>query len=538
MLAAQPGVNEVMQRALTCSRGMVTAPHHLAAQSGLAVLRDGGNAVEAMVAAAATIAVVYPHMNSIGGDGFWLISHRGREPVGIDACGRAAGLASIDWYRKQGLAAIPTRGPLAANTVAGAISGWQAALGEARGRLPLARLLDDARTLARDGVPVTQSQVDYTARFLAELAPQPGFATTFLRDGAPPAARSLQRFPALAATFEQLSRAGLDDYYRGELAQSIAASLARLGSPLRASDLASQQASIVAPLSVKLSVGTAYNLPPPTQGLASLLILAIYDRLRAGAAADSFAHVHGLVEATKQAFLVRNRHVTDPDTMQVAAADFLHEDAIARSAQAVDAARARPWPEPAIRGDTIWMGAADRDGCMVSYIQSVYWEFGSGVVLDDSGITWQNRGASFSLDPASHVALAPGRKPFHTLNPALARLDDGREMVYGNMGGDGQPQSQAAIFTRYAMYGHDLQKAVAAPRWLLGRTWGNMSVSLKIEGRTDPAVVAALRSAGHDVELVDDYSDLVGHAGALVREPGGTIIGATDPRSDGGVAGW
>lgn len=527
-----------MQRALTCSRGMVTAPHHLAAQSGLAVLREGGNAVEAMVAAAATIAVVYPHMNSIGGDGFWLISHRGREPVGIDACGRSAALATIDWYREKGLTTIPTRGPLAANTVAGAISGWQAALTEAKGRLPVARLLDDARTLARDGVPVTQSQVGYTTRFLSELAPQPGFAPTFLRDGAPPTARSLQRFPALAATFDRLARAGLDDYYRGELAQSIAGSLTRLGSPVRAADLAQQQASVVTPLSVKLSVGTVYNLPPPTQGLASLLILAIYDRLRAGVSAESFAHVHGLVEATKQAFLIRNRHVTDPDRMTVAPADFLRDEAIARCAQAIDMARARPWPEPAVHADTIWMGAADRDGCMVSYIQSVYWEFGSGVVLEESGINWQNRGASFSLDPASHVALAPGRKPFHTLNPPLARLDDGREMVYGNMGGDGQPQSQAAIFTRHAMYGHDLQQAISAPRWLLGRTWGDMSVSLKLEGRTDPAVVAALRAAGHDVELVDDYSDLVGHAGALVREPGGTIVGATDPRSDGGVAGW
>jgi gamma-glutamyltranspeptidase/glutathione hydrolase len=527
-----------MQRALYASRGMVTAPHHLAAQAGSAVLRDGGNAVEAMVAAAATIAVVYPHMNSIGGDGFWLISRPGEAAVAIDACGRAAGLASIDWYRGQGCAAIPTRGPLAANTVAGAISGWQAALQVCGARLPVARLLEDARAHARDGAPVTQSQADYTGRFMSELAPQPGFAPSFLRDGVPTSARTIQKLPALAATFEQLARAGLDDYYRGELAHANADELARLGSPLRASDFAAQRASVVAPLSGELSVGTAFNLPPPTQGLASLLILAIYDRLRGEAAAESFAHVHGLVEATKQAFLVRNRHIADPDTMKVAAAEFLRDEAIARSAVAIDPARARPWPEPAIRGDTVWMGAADRDGCMVSYIQSVYWEFGSGVVLEGSGVCWQNRGASFSLDPASHVALAPGRKPFHTLNPAFARLADGREMVWGNMGGDGQPQSQAAVFSRYAMYGQDLQQAIAAPRWLLGRTWGNMSVSLKLERRIDPAVVAALERAGHEVEWVDEYSDLVGHAGALVRDRHGVIAGATDPRSDGGVAAW
>jgi gamma-glutamyltranspeptidase/glutathione hydrolase len=151
-------------------------------------------------------------------------------------------------------------------------------------------------------------------------------------------------------------------------------------------------------------------------------------------------------------------------------------------------------------------------------------------------VTWQNRGASFSLDERSHLLIAPGRRPFHTLNPALAQLADGREMVYGNMGGDGQPQSQAAVFSRYAMFGHDLQQAVSAPRWLLGRTWGAMSVSLKLEDRFDASVVAALRAAGHDVDVVEPFSDLMGHAGALVRRPDGVVFGAADPRSDGIVA--
>ena len=525
-----------MLRALTSPRGMVTAPHHLAAQAGAGVLRDGGNAVEAMVAAAATIAVVYPHMNSIGGDGFWLISRLGQAPRGVEACGRAAALATPQWYRQAGHAAIPTRGPLAANTVAGAVSGWKAALELASGKLPLARLLEDAIGYARDGTPVTQSQVNYTQKFRAELEPQPGFAQAFLRDGELPAAHTMQRFPALAATLEQLARRGLDDFYRGEVAHALAAELARLGSPLRIDDLRQHQAALVKPLSTELSVGTVYNLPPPTQGLASLMILALFDRIRAGAAPDSFAHVHGLVEATKQAFLVRNRHVCDPSAMTVYAADFLREEALAERARAIDTQRARVWPEPAIKGDTVWMGAIDSEGCAVSYIQSVYWEFGSGVVLGETGINWQNRGASFSLDPSSHLVIAPGRKPFHTLNPALARLTDGREMVYGNMGGDGQPQSQAAVFSRYAMFGQDLQQAVTAPRWLLGRTWGQMSVGLKLESRFDPALVDALRNAGHEIEMVEPYSDFVGHAGALVRHPNGVIAGAADPRSDGAVA--
>jgi gamma-glutamyltranspeptidase/glutathione hydrolase len=199
-------------------------------------------------------------------------------------------------------------------------------------------------------------------------------------------------------------------------------------------------------------------------------------------------------------------------------------------------AKALPWPERSIPGDTIWMGTADAQGRMVSYIQSVYWEFGSGVVLSDTGIAWQNRGSSFSLDPASHLVLAPHKKPFHTLNPAHARFDDGRHMVYGNMGGDGQPQSQSAVFSRYAFYGQTLQQAVSAPRWLLGKTWGQETTTLKFENRFDPQVMQTLSAAGHDVEILGDYSDTMGHAGAIVRQTDGLYSGAADPRSDGLVA--
>jgi gamma-glutamyltranspeptidase/glutathione hydrolase len=184
------------------------------------------------------------------------------------------------------------------------------------------------------------------------------------------------------------------------------------------------------------------------------------------------------------------------------------------------------------------MGAVDAQGRAVSFIQSVYWEFGSGVVLSDTGVTWQNRGSSFSLDPRALNALEPGRKPFHTLNPSLAHFDDGRVMPYGTMGGEGQPQTQAAVFTRYARFGQSLQQAITAPRWLLGRTWGDVSTSLKLESRFDPALIQALKDAGHQVELLPQaFSDTMGHAGALVRHPDGLIEGAADPRSDGSVAG-
>jgi oxamate amidohydrolase len=541
-----------MRQTLTSPRGMVTAPHHLAANSACAVLREGGNAIEAMVAAAATIAVVYPHMNSIGGDGFWIISEPGRTPVAIDACGRAAGAATPAFYAERGhTKTLPGRGPLAANTVAGAISGWSEALRHSQrlgGRLPVSRLLQDAIWYSREGAPVTQSQVNFTTKFLTELGQLPGFAGQFLEAAGPdtrvPAVDTLKRYPALARTLQTLSDKGLDDYYQGSIALAIAAEHQRLGGPLRLADLQAHKAQTVQPLSVKLTGATLYNMTPPTQGLASLMILAIFDRLRLRhgiAKADGLPYLHAIVEATKQAFKVRNRHIADPATMAargVGPEQFLSDAFIDNCVQAVDMHAALPWPEPPIHGDTIWMGTADSAGRMVSYIQSVYWEFGSGVVLTDTGIAWQNRGSSFQLDPRSHLLLAPHKQPFHTLNPAHARFDDGRHMVYGNMGGDGQPQSQSAVFSRYALFGQPLQQAVSAPRWLLGKTWGQESTTLKFENRFDPAVLAQLKAMGHDVEVLPDYSDTMGHAGAIVRQSDGLYLGAADPRSDGVIAAY
>ena len=521
-------------------RGMVVAPHHLAAQAGLSVLRDGGNAIEAMVAAAATIAVVYPHMNGLGGDGFWLISEPGGAHVGIDACGRSAALASMDFYRARAEAAVPARGPLAANTVAGAVSGWALALevsARRGGRMPLERLLSDAIWYARQGAPVTGSQARFTGRFLEELRAQPGFAGQFLDGDAPVAAGKMQRLPALAHALERMSKAGLDDFYRGELGAYLADELTRLGSPLRREDFERHHADVVEPLKLGLECGTVYNLPAPTQGLASLLILGIFERLKC-AQAEGYEHVHGLVEATKQAFIVRNREIADPAVMTGSQTGYLSDESLDRMAREIDPRRAMPWPAPPAMGGTVWLGACDGDGVMVSYIQSVYWEFGSGVVLPEAGITWQNRGSSFVLDPKARLALAPRRKPFHTLNPACATLRDGRRMVYGTMGGDGQPQTQAAVFTRYAMFGQPLQRAISAPRWLLGRTWGEESVTLKLERRAGTELAEALAAAGHAVELVDDWGDIMGHAGAVTRDAQGAIIGAADPRSDGVAAGW
>ena len=521
--------------------GIAVAPHAAAAEAATHILREGGNAIEAMVAAAATIAVVYPHMTAIGGDAFWLIHDPGKSPIAIDASGAAGQNATLDFYKRHQVDAIPMRGPLAANTVAGTVSGWDAALEVSkswRGKMPLSMLLADAIGRAREGIVVTQSQVNSTTAKLSELKPVPGFAEGFLADGVVPGAGSRFALPRLATTLEYLAKAGLRDFYRGDISQSIAKDLADLGSPLSREDLREHEALYREPLVITHSLGHVYNMTPPTQGVVSLLILAILDKLGLkGLDPLGADYVHLCVEATKQAFAIRDKYVTDPSHMKVHAQSLLDEDIVTALAMKVKRDRAAPWGKNSQPGDTVWMGAIDKEGRAVSFIQSIYHEFGSGIVLRESGVNWQNRGASFSLDPNALLVLKPRKKPFHTLNPAMALFNDGRVMPYGTMGGDGQPQTQCAVFTRIGVFGMSPREAISAPRWLLGRTWGNASDTLKLESRFDAAVFETLRARGHEVEQLGEFDESVGHAGALIRAKDGALSGGFDPRSDGAVVG-
>jgi gamma-glutamyltranspeptidase/glutathione hydrolase len=519
-------------------QGVVCAPHAATVEAGRAVLAEGGNALEAMVAMAASIAVTYPHMNGIGGDSFWLV----REPSGrvraLMAAGRAGEHARLELYREYD--AIPARGPLAALTVPGAISGWILALvaAEALGaKLPLDVLLGHAIRQAAEGTPMSRSLAGLTAAVAGELKTVPGFAPVFLLDGKAPPLGHVLRQSALAATLEHLAHAGLGDFYRGDVAREVAADLERVGSPVTRADLARHQATVAEPLSTTIEAGTLYNTPPPTQGLASLMILAMFDRLRVKEA-ESFDHVHGLIEAAKRALRVRDRAISDPERMLQPPERFLANAFLDEEAAAIDRRKASPWQTAQGQGDTIWMGAADASGLVVSYIQSLYWEFGSGVVLPRTGVLMQNRGTSFSLDPKALNVLQPGRLPPHTLNPALAVLRDGRIIAYGTMGGDAQPQIQAALFTRHVLYRQPLEHALDRPRWFVGRTWGSAHGSVMLEGRFDGNLIDRLMSAGHDVNVMSEpYAGTMGHAGAVVLHPNGTLEGAHDPRADGGAAG-
>lgn len=519
-----------------------TAPHSAATEAGTKILQQGGTAIEAMVAAAATIAVVYPHMNGLGGDGFWLISEPGKKPIAIDASGVAANGATTEFY--QGHDAIPSRGGKAALTMAGAVSGWDKALqishtwssNNSKDNLPedslsLSALLSDAISHARGGIEVTQSLEDASKKTHSDLSDLLGFET-FLNQGNVLKKGTILGLSKLGDTLEALSQRGLQDFYHGEIAASLAADLEHAGSPIQLEDFAQYSAQIVTPLEVRTQAGTLYNLPAPTQGIASLIILALYDQLRSQVETDVDS-VHLLIEATKQAFIARNQYVTDSSRLDIDLSSLLSEESLDAMLKQISNEAAQPWPHVAKQGDTIWMGACDAQGRMVSYIQSLYWEFGSGIVSPSTGIVWNNRGSSFTLEEGSLQQLAPKLKPFHTLNPAFAELSDGRRMSYGTMGGEGQPQTQAALFSRYVYHSKSLSQAISEGRWLLGRTWGDQSHNLKLESDIANEMGDALKARGHDLVTVPACNELMGHAGAVVCHADGTTSAATDPRSDG-----
>lgn len=512
-----------------------SAPHREASNIGLKVLEEGGNAVDAMVAAAAAISVLYPHMSSLAGDGFWLIHEPGHAPIAIDACGTAAELASPDYYRDQGfIDAIPSRGAQSALTMAGTLSGWQRArelIGETRHLKPLNELLAPAAALAREGVAVTESLAAASRKVASDLRAETEYQRLFTRNGEPLAAGEILTNPELATFLERLAKEGLESFYQGDVAGDIAQSLESMGSPLRRSDFETYHAKLVTPLSITTRFGECYNLPAPTQGLASLIILALYDRLYQDDWSEA-QKIHTLVEASKQAFLIRDREITDPRYMRQLGQLWLAEQTLDELAGRISDT-ASPWPRIAEHGDTVWMGCVDRRGTMVSFIQSLYWEFGSGVVIPGTGLVWNNRGLSFRLDPDHHNALRPGARPLHTLNPAMALFKDGRRMAYGSMGGEGQPQTQAALLTRYWYDGLSLDEAISRGRWLLGRTWGETDDDLKLEADLADWVGDELARMGHRTRTVPSHSEMMGHAGAVVALNGGPVTAASDPRSDG-----
>ena len=524
-------------------RGVIAAPHRRAAEAGLTILERGGNALDAAVAAAATIAVVYPHMNGIGGDSFWLIHDaHARRLRALAAAGRSAATATLETYHTRFGAVMPTRGGAAALTVPGTVSGWGEAHRFSRTELGSSiswdTLLGAAIVHARDGIEPSagQRRVTAAAAALFQVDVPPEVRATFW----PlfhPERLAAPRFVQLdlARTLEEIAGAGAEAFYRGPLAKRIAAGAA-VGSPLTAADLADHHAQWVEPLRLPYRGGEAASFPPPTQGFAALAILGMLERFDM-AAVDDPDHIHLVVEATKLALADRDRSLTDPEHAPVPVTDCLDPERLAAQARRIARDVAAPVTARAATGDTIAIVAADADGNAVSVIQSVYHEFGAAVVAGDTGVLLQNRGAFFSLDPRHPNRLAPRKRTAHTLIPSMYLVDGAPRFVYGTMGGDGQPQTQAALVTRLVDRGLGPQAAVEAPRWLFGRTWGEESTSLRLEARFAKPVAASLRARGHDVVVVDGWSDLMGHAHVIRIDDDGLRAGS-DPRADGAALGW
>jgi gamma-glutamyltranspeptidase/glutathione hydrolase len=519
-------------------RGVAAAPHALAAATARDVLRAGGNALDAAVAGVADIAVVYPHMNGIGGDSFWLIFDGRRGAVlALNAAGGAAGAAEIATYRARFGDRIPTRGGPAALTVPGTVAGWwemhRYSAEQLGSTVKWRALLAPAIAHAREGVPLSEGQ-----RRTAATAP------ALFDDGAPSEVRStlwpiyhpsrLERGHLvqrdLAASLTAIADGGAAEFYGGGLGRRVAEAAAAAGSPLRLEDFTRYRADWVEPLRIPYRDGIAVSFPPPTQGFAALAILGMLDHFDVASLSED-AFVHLIVEATKLAFEDRDRFLADPTFVDVPVARCLDADYLRRRAGLVDPERARPVGSPPQRGDTIALVTADDQGHAVCVIQSLYHEYGSGVVASGTGIILQNRGAFFSLDPAHPNALAPGKRTAHTLVPSMYLVGGRPRYAYGTMGGEGQPQTQAALVTRLVDRGYGLQAAVEAPRWLFGRTWGDETRALRLERRFDASVAASLQRRGHDVVVVEAWSDVMGHAQAV--EVGAELGAASDPRADG-----
>lgn len=533
-------------------KGMVTTPHYLASQAALKVLHNGGNAVEATIAAASVLAVVYPHMNSVGGDNFWLIYNaKTKEVKALNSSGRAGEKATIDFYKQQGFEKIPARGALSANTVPGAVAGWgevhRYAEKEMGNGLTWQELLEPAIGYARDGYPVTESQHYWTTVNLEEDAEFRAlhrfdeFARIFLHNGKAPKVGAIFKQPDLADTLAYIAENGARSFYEGEIAEKIVEDLERLGGILTIDDLKAHKSDWVEPLSVDYRGYKAYNLPPNTQGFASLSILNILNHLNLREIEEgSPEYYHILVEAVKLAFIDRDQYLTDPDFAEIPLDDLLsaeHGKELANQLkQNLQARKLQPLDA---KGDTVWFGVVDREGNAVSCIQSIYHEFGSAIIPRGTGVILQNRGSFFSLDENHVNCLAPRKRTFHTLNPAML-LKNGRPvLVYGTMGGEGQPQTQAMLVTRIIDYGMNVQEAIEAPRFLYGRTWGASSNTLKLEGRIPPMVQSKLQDWGHDIEVLPDFTDTMGHAGAIwIDHETNVKFGGADPRGDGAAIGY
>ncbi|MBM4183326.1 MAG: gamma-glutamyltransferase [Gemmatimonadetes bacterium] len=511
--------------------GVVATSQPLATGAGLHVLESGGTAADAIVAAAAVLNVTEPYMTGIGGDAFALVwSAAERRLVGLDASGRSGSLVDVDGLVAAGARGVPSTGARSV-TVPGALAGWQALL-ERFGRMSLAQALEPAIRIAEEGFPVTPIIARDWAGMVDLLRADAGARATYLAGGRSPTAGAWFRNPDLARSLRAIADAGPSALYGGELGSRVVAGLRELGGWLTLDDLAGHEVRWVDPLSVTYRGYTLHELPPAGQGIAALQMLGMLESVDVAAMGhNSAAYLHTLIEAKKLAFADLAAHVADPACMAVPPAALLDAGYLIGRSKSIDARRAADRPEPgrfATHSETVYLAAADAEGNMVSFINSISGYFGSGVVVPGTGFALQNRGAGFTLEHGHPNRLAPKKRPFHTIIPAFVTRDGEPWLAFGVMGGPMQPQGHAQVLLNMLEFGMDVQQAIEAPRF---RHLDGRSVAIE---RLDPNVARELGARGH--ELVPPEHTTFGGAQAVLRLSRGWGAGS-DPRKDGMAAG-
>src|SRR5689334_18758205 len=495
-------------------RGMVACPHSLASSAGVSALRAGGSAVDAAIAAASVLGVLYPHMCGIGGDAFWLVyDAKTRKVSYLDGGGRAAKGATLD--RFSGRSEIPFRGLAPATlTTPGAVASFCEAHGRF-GRLPLKRLLQDAIQLARDGFPVTARVANWIAQTAHEFDPA---TAAIFRAGAPRLVNA-----RLADTLEAIAARGRAGFYEGEVAKG----LAKLGGFFTAEDLAAQRAHWAEPIRGTYRGVTIVETPPPTQGFSVLEMLNLVEPLDLGPFQGP-DHVHALVQAKQIAYHDRDHRLADPRFADVPVEQLISKAYADKRRALLDLKRALPWDQvphdDRMKSDTVYVAAVDAEGNAASLIFSLYGVFGSCVTSPETGVVLQNRSAYFSLDPKHPNRLEPGKTPLHTLIASLAFKGERLWAALGCMGADGQPQIHLQAYVAMIDYGRDVQQALAAPRWLSGRfALGEPRDTLHLEARFPRETLDALARRGHRLDRWGDWNELAGHAHGITVADDGTL---------------
>src|SRR5450759_1623255 len=525
------------------SRGMVACANYFATQAGLRILMQGGNAIDAAIAANATMTVVYPSTCSAGGDIFMLIWHeKSQRLYALNGSGRAPRGMRPEYFAAQGMQSIPERGPLAIN-VPGAVDGWFAAL-DRFGSLPAETVLASAIEYAQDGVPVTAKLGGWLAKAELLLKRWDSSANIFLADKRPARTGELLRQPQLARTYRTLAKEGRDAFYNGPLAQSITDYVQKVGGVLSMEDMRQHHSDWVEPISTGYRGYDVYEFPPNTQGITALEMLNIiegYDIKSFGYHSSEYLHV--LLEAKKLAFADRDTYVSDPAFVDVPVERLLSKAYAEEQRKRINPRRTSASVTSGLEkeGDTMYLCVADGEGNVVSLIQSLYMGFGSGVVGGDTGVLLHNRGAYFSLD-ARHVNyLQPGKRTMHTLTPAMVLRDGKPYMAMGTMGGDAQPQVHVQLLTAMLDFGMNPQQAISAPRWRSGRMRLYPPVRVRDQNagqrglgdRADRAVAEVglrekrftkgapllLEMLGHRIQLEESWGDGMGHAQAIRINP-------------------